>query len=137
MNMVIASIAMLGVGVGGAYLYTTLSQDGSSESTKYKPSKIYAQCDKDYLQSARHLGFKAAKSDCQCFDQKLQLLTPAQQKVAYKALEDRLTLAFMGKAGVKVDGHNVNFNDKRLGEVSADLNIETRGSVIMDQCSMF
>ena len=137
MNMVFASIVMLGVGAGGAYLYTTLSQTGSSESTKYTPSKIYAECDKDYFQSARHLGCKAFKDDCKCFDQKLQLLTPTQQKVAYKALKDRLTLAFMGKAGVKVDGHNVTFDDRQLGEVSADLNIETRGNVIMDQCSMF
>jgi len=137
MNMVVASIGMLAVGAGGAYLFTTLSEKGSGESTKYTPSKIYADCDRDYLQSARHLGFRASKSDCKCFDQKLQLLTPAQRKVAYKALEDRLTLAFMGKAGAKVNGHNVSFNDRRLGQVNADLNIETRGSVIMEQCSMF
>lgn len=136
MNMVVASVLMLGLGAGGAFLFTQL-ESSSSGGSKYSPSEIYAKCDRDYLQSARHLGFKASKSDCQCFDQKLQLLTPSQQNAAYKTLEDRLTLAFMGKAGAKVNGDNVTYNDRSLGEVSADLKVETSGNVIMEQCSMF
>jgi len=110
---------------------------GSGAGENYVRGEFYAKCDTDYLQSAPYLGFRGSTSDCECFDEKLQKLTPAQQSAAYKALEDRLTLAFMGKAGAQVQGSNVSFHDEGLGDVSANVKIETSGRAIMAQCSMF
>jgi len=109
----------------------------SNLSEGYERGAYYEKCDTDYLQSARHLGFRASESECECFDDKLQKLSPAQQRAAYATLEDKLTLAFMGKAGATVRGSNVSFNDDALGAVSADLNVETSGKAIIHQCSMF
>lgn len=136
MNIIVASGLGLIAVAGAGYFYGQMGSQ-SAPSEKYVQSKIYAQCDKDYLQSARHLGFSASKKQCVCFDKALQKLTPAQSKRAYKSLEDRLTLAFMGKAGAKVKGTNVTINDSDLGEVSANVKIETSGTAIIEQCGMF
>ena len=145
MDFKFAAGIMLALGAGAFVFYLDpLNPDtqgdavsGSDTGESYVPSAFYAKCETDYLQSASHLGFSASKSDCECFDEKLQKLTPAQQSAAYKSLEDRLTLAFMGKAGAEVQGSNVSFQDKALGDVSANVKIETSGRAIMAQCSMF
>ncbi|MEL6528491.1 MAG: hypothetical protein AAFQ27_00915 [Pseudomonadota bacterium] len=134
MRLELGITAVLAVGAGAFFLFDT---GNPSVGPDYVRSEIYAKCDTDYLQSARHLGFKASESQCECFDDKLQNLSSAQQKAAYKSLEDRLTLAFMGKAGAKVDGSSVSFNDRALGRVDAQVEIETSGSAIIQQCSMF
>ncbi len=135
MRMIALVLGVAGCAFGYAYYSGALG--GSKTSDGYERGDYYAKCDTDYLQSAPHLGFRASSSQCECFDDKLQQITPAQQRAAYKSLEDRLTLAFMGKAGAKVEGSNVTFQDKGLGEVSADVKIETSGKAIMEQCGMF
>ncbi|MEP0392229.1 MAG: hypothetical protein ABJ205_05045 [Erythrobacter sp.] len=135
MKGLVEGAALLTVAVGG---YAAYSHFGSSHvSDGYERSEYYAKCDTDYLQSAPYLGFSASSRECECFDDSLQKLTPAQQAAAYKTLEDRLTLAFMGKAGARVDGSTVSYNDKALGQVTADVKIATSGADIMQQCSMF
>ncbi len=128
-------LGVAGCAFGYAYYSGALTSSNTSEG--YERGNYYAKCDTDYLQSASHLGFRASSNQCECFDDKLQQITPAQQRAAYKSLEDRLTLAFMGKAGAKVEGSNVTYNDDALGEVSADVKIETSGNAIMEQCGMF
>ncbi len=122
---------------GVAFAYYSGAFDGSHTSEGYERGKYYAKCDTDYLQSAPYLSFSASSNQCECFDDKLQKLTPSQQAAAYKSLEDRLTLAFLGKAGAKVEGSNVTYNDSALGEVIANVKIETSGKAIMAQCNMF
>lgn len=136
MRMDVLAIAAVGL-CGLAYVYFSGGLGSSHTSEGYERGKYYAKCDTDYLQSARHLGFRASSDQCECFDDKLQKLTPAQQASAYASLEDRLTLAFMGKTGADVQGSNVTYNDDALGEVSADVKIETSGKAIMAQCGMF
>ncbi len=133
MNYILVGGLALAVCVGG---YAFLGQS-SNTSPDYERSEIFAKCDTDYLQSARHLGFRASAGECECFDDKLQQLTATQRRAAYKSLEDRLTLAFMGKAGAQVDGTNVTYDDGDLGRVSANVAVETSGTAIMQQCSMF
>jgi|GEM_PF-3815712 len=133
MNIVQGTGLLLAAGVGGYPVFT----QGPNVSDGYERSEIYASCERDYVQSAPYLGFRASSGECECFDDKLQQLTVSQRSAAYKSLEDRLTLAFMGKAGARVSGANVQFTDDALGAVNANLNIETSGRAIMDQCSMF
>ena len=135
MKGLIEGAAFLAIAVGG---YVAYSHFGSSHvSDGYERSEYFTKCDTDYLQSAPYLGFSASSRECECFDDRLQKLTPAQQRAAYKSLEDRLTLAFMGKAGARVDGNTVSYNDEALGQVTADVKIATSGADIMQQCSMF
>ncbi|MEP0191058.1 MAG: hypothetical protein ABJP70_10570 [Erythrobacter sp.] len=136
MNLMHGGVAAVALGLGGYFL---MSADfgGSNTSPGYERGEFYAMCDRDYLQSAPHLPFSASSSECECFDDKLQKLTPSQQAAAYKTLEDRLTLAFMGKAGAKVNGSNVSYNDGELGRVDAQVTVETSGGAIIEQCSMF
>ncbi|MEP2737298.1 MAG: hypothetical protein ABJP34_13495 [Erythrobacter sp.] len=136
MKAIFAGAALLGLAAGLGSIY--VGGEGSVfAGSDYEPSKFYEKCDRDYLQSAPHLGFRASSSECECFDAALQKLTPSQQSAAYKTLEDRLTLAFMGKAGAKVRGNNVSFHDKGLGQVNAELTVETSGNAIMQRCEMF
>ena len=128
----LALLAVVGTGYG---TYTLLGP--SNVSDDYERSEYYAKCDTDYIQSGPYLGYRGSSSECECFDDKLQQLTPAQRSAAYKSLEDKLTLAFMGKAGAKVSGSTVSYNDRALGKVVADVTVETSGVAIMEQCSMF
>ena len=140
MKMVFAAAAFLGlaVGVGSVFIEGDGSgQGGLFAGSDYEPSKFYGKCDRDYLQSAPHLGFRASSSECECFDAALQKLKPSQQSAAYKTLEDKLTLAFMGKAGAKVSGNNVSYDDNALGQVDAQVEVETSGKAILQQCGMF
>lgn len=136
MSMLHGGIAAIALGLGGYFL---MSGDfgGADTSPGYERGEFYAKCDRDYLQSAPYLPFSASSSECECFDDKLQKLTPSQQAAAYKTLEDKLTLLFMGKAGAKVSGSNVSYNDGQLGRVDAQLKVETSGAAIIEQCSMF
>lgn len=136
MKTVIIGVLVLGTAAAAGYFYPKM-QASAVPGERYTRSDVYAQCDRDYLQSAPHLGFRAQKSDCECFDKALQKLSPRQSKAAYKSLEDQLTLAFMGKAGAKVSGNNVTLNDDVFGEVNANVRVETSGKVIMAQCKMF
>lgn len=133
MNKIVGAGFLVAGALGGYYAYT----QSSNLSPDYQRSEIYAQCDRDYLQSAPYLGFRASQGECECFDDKLQQISPSQRSAAYKSLEDRLTLAFMGKAGANVEGTNVQYTDAALGEVNASVKIETSGHAIMEQCSMF
>ena len=133
MNIVQGAGLLLAISVAGYFVFA----QGSNVSDGYERSEIYANCDRDYIQSAPYLGFRASSAECECFDDKLQQLTVSQRSAAYKSLEDRLTLAFMGKAGARVSGANVQYTDDVFGEVNADLDIETSGRAIMEQCSMF
>ncbi len=128
--------AVLAVGAG-AYTLFGGSFGGAPVSEGYERSPYYAQCDTDYLQSAPYLGFSASSRECECFDDKLQQLNPTQQRAAYKSLEDRLTLAFMGEAGAQVDGNRVQYEDEVFGDVDARVQVETSGAAIMQQCRMF
>ncbi|MDA8707812.1 hypothetical protein N9M10_00405 [Hellea sp.] len=136
MNMIGIGVLGLVVVAGAGYFYGKM-ESNPAPSEKYVKSKVYTQCDRDYLQSARHLGFSASKKQCVCFDKALQALTPGQSKAAYKSLEDRLTLAFMGKAGAKVKGTNVSIQDDVLGTVTANVKVNTSGASIIKQCNMF
>ena len=123
--------------VAGGYFLYTVDFGSSNTSTGYERNEIFDRCDRDYIQSAPYLPYSASTGDCECFDDKLQHLSPSQRSAAYKSLEHRLTLAFMGKAGAKVEGSRVKFKDEYLGDVDFKANVETSGNAIMDQCSMF
>lgn len=136
MKEVVVFGAVLVAGAGGYALFGG-NAGGAPVSQGYERSSYYAQCDTDYLQSAPYLGFSASSRECECFDDKLQQLTPTQQRAAYKSLEDRLTLAFMGEAGAQVDGNRVQYKDDVFGDVDARVQVETSGAAIMQQCGMF
>ncbi|MEL7188012.1 MAG: hypothetical protein AAGK17_00550 [Pseudomonadota bacterium] len=135
MKEIVGGIAFVAVAAG---LYTVFDKGGApGVSSDYERSAFYDRCDRDYVQSASHLGFSASSAECECFDEKLQALRPSQQAAAYKTLEDSLTLAFMGKAGAEVSGNNVSFQDGELGEVNATVTPETSGKAIIQSCAMF
>ena len=136
MKDLVAFGALLALGAGG-YALIGGNAGGAPVSEGYERSSYYAQCDTDYLQSAPYLGFRASSRECECFDDKLQQLSPTQQRAVYKSLEDRLTLAFMGKAGAQVDGNRVRYEDDAFGKVDARAKVETSGAAIMQQCGMF
>lgn len=136
MNMMHAGLAAIVLGAGG-YFLSSGEFGASSTRPGYERGEYYAKCDRDYLQSAPYLPYSASSSECECFDERLQQLTPSQQSAAYKTLKDRLTLAFMRKAGADVNGTNVSYNDRVLGRVDFKARIATSGSEIIEQCSMF
>ena len=56
MNMIGIGVLGLVVVAGAGYFYGKM-ESNPAPSEKYVKSKVYTQCDRDYLQSARHLGF--------------------------------------------------------------------------------